>query len=264
MDNFIDQHLDWAILEGNRPGTCAVRGRVLRHFLAGDRDPLTVTRADVMAFLARPLAPQSRAAYLAHLKAFYKWLSDERLLTGPDPTVGLHGPKLPRPVPHPISDSDLRMALTTAPEPLRTWFLIASHQGLRACEIAPLAAEDIVDGRLLIRDGKGGRSDWLPMHPLVEARLAELSTRPGPFWPGLRASMVTERCNRWLRGHGSAYTLHACRHWAATSILRSSGGNLRVAQDLLRHSSPDTTARYTQVVGTELSAALAKIGIGAA
>lgn len=76
--------------------------------------------------------------------------------------------------------------------------------------------------------------------------------------------MVTERCNRWLRLHGSTFTLHACRHWAATSILRSSGGNLRVAQDLLRHATPNTTARYTQVVGTELRAALAKIGLDVA
>lgn len=49
-------------------------------------------------------------------------------------------------------------------------------------------------------------------------------------------------------------TAHQLRHWFGTNVLRA-GGNLRVAQELLRHSSPAITARYTQVDDTERRAA---------
>lgn len=47
-------------------------------------------------------------------------------------------------------------------------------------------------------------------------------------------------------------------------MLRASGGNLRVAQELLRHSSPTTTAVYTAVLGDELRHALDGVDVPAA
>ena len=61
---------------------------------------------------------------------------------------------------------------------------------------------------------------------------------------------------RLFKGLGIEGSIHRCRHWFGTSILRSSGGNLRVAQELLRHASPASTAVYTLIDGTERSAAV--------
>jgi integrase/recombinase XerD len=49
-----------------------------------------------------------------------------------------------------------------------------------------------------------------------------------------------------LRAVGSNATAHQLRHSFGTAVLRSSH-DLRVTQELLRHSSPASTAIYTQV-----------------
>jgi integrase len=40
---------------------------------------------------------------------------------------------------------------------------------------------------------------------------------------------------------------HQLRHWFGTNVLRAADGNLRVAQERLRHASPASTAIYTPV-----------------
>ena len=44
---------------------------------------------------------------------------------------------------------------------------------------------------------------------------------------------------------------HSFRHFYATNLLRN-GVNIRVVQQLLRHSDIKTTARYLHVVGNDL------------
>ena len=49
---------------------------------------------------------------------------------------------------------------------------------------------------------------------------------------------------------------HSLRHFYGTQTLRSSGGNLRVTQELMRHASPATTAIYTKVDDEQMRAAV--------
>jgi integrase/recombinase XerD len=49
---------------------------------------------------------------------------------------------------------------------------------------------------------------------------------------------------------------HACRHFYGTQVLALANGDLRVAQELLRHASPKTTAIYTLVDDTKRRSAL--------
>lgn len=53
-------------------------------------------------------------------------------------------------------------------------------------------------------------------------------------------------------------TPHSLRHNYATRVLKASGGNLRLVQELLGHASPATTARYAQVDMADKVAALVK------
>jgi site-specific recombinase XerC len=62
-----------------------------------------------------------------------------------------------------------------------------------------------------------------------------------------------------MKRQGLPASLHQARHWYGTNVLRSSGGNLRVAQELLRHASPATTAGYTFITSIERADAVAAL-----
>lgn len=50
-------------------------------------------------------------------------------------------------------------------------------------------------------------------------------------------------------------TPHSFRHYFVTIVLHATGGNIRVAQELARHSNISTTQRYTHLVSGELDEA---------
>jgi site-specific recombinase XerD len=50
-------------------------------------------------------------------------------------------------------------------------------------------------------------------------------------------------------------TPHSFRHYFVTIVLHTTGGNIRIAQELARHSSITTTQRYTHLVSGELDEA---------
>jgi integrase/recombinase XerD len=58
---------------------------------------------------------------------------------------------------------------------------------------------------------------------------------------------VTKLASAHLRTVAPGWTLHSCRHAFGTQVYRKSGHDLRMAQQLLRHASPTTTAIYTMV-----------------
>lgn len=60
-----------------------------------------------------------------------------------------------RGVPRPVTDEQLSRILTEAPEPIRTWCLLAAYQGLRCVEISRLDREHITDENLFVVRGKG-------------------------------------------------------------------------------------------------------------
>jgi site-specific recombinase XerD len=54
-------------------------------------------------------------------------------------------------------------------------------------------------------------------------------------------------------------TPHSFRHYFVTTVLRGSGGNLKLAQELARHRNIAVTQRYAHLAGDELDRAYAEI-----
>lgn len=226
------------------------------------RDPLTAVRDDVLAWLAEPAwSAQTRQTYLGHLRGFYSWA----VLAGHldvDPTEGVGPIRVPQTLPKPFSDRQLEQALQQLPQPVHAWFVLAAYAGLRCCEIAGLRGEDIdhETGTLFIRSGKGSAQALLPAHPMVMAELAD-APRTGALWRDGHGRPVTAR-QVSIRGFhalariGVGGSMHRARHSFGTTIYRSSGGDIRVTQELLRHRSPATTARYTLITLDEKRSAL--------
>lgn len=138
--------------------------------------------------------------------------------------------------------------------------------GLRACEVAALALDDIgwSRGELVVR-GKGNQVDRLPLPADVGAAIASYARRSrprvadrhvflrvrapqGPLTAEAVKGIVTTGCSRaGLERIGA----HRLRHTAATEMLRA-GASLSDIAQVLRHRHVDTTAIYAKVDHTSL------------
>lgn len=109
-----------------------------------------------------------------------------------------------------------------------------------------------------VQDGASGRPlSALPLFarhdPAAGRKTLPISTTTG-------RSIVHERVARAL-GPDAAGTItpHSFRHYFVTTVLRGSGGNLKLAQELARHRNIAVTQRYAHLAGDELDRAYEEI-----
>lgn len=272
MAGVIDWHCNDLALANLRASTIAQRrrtiGRLMRHIGIDETQLLEVGPRDLTSFLARPLAPNSRAVETTHLKRFYEWCVDVEILDL-SPGRRLRRPRVPRLLPHPISEGDLAMAVELAePTRIRPWLLLGAFAGLRACEMSGLHSSSMIwdgaPGFIRVEEGKGGNGGVVEISDALADYLAgcELPTS-GWLFPrrdGLDGHvqpwLVSQLANRFLHGIGLPATLHATRHRFGTELMKSSGGNIRVAQEGLRHESIRSTQMYTFVARREVAVAI--------
>lgn len=198
------------------------------------------------------MTAEARACELSHIRSFYQWALLEELIDV-NPTRRLVRPRLQRRVPRPISERDLAKVLELAPDRVRPWLYLAAYEGLRACEIANLRREDILDTAvppmLIVTDGKGGKQRLLPLSPVVVAALSPMPARGWMFLredgqPGPNAPWrVSQAANTVLHRLGIRATLHQLRHRFATKVYANSR-DIRVTQELMGHANVSTTAGY--------------------
>ena len=260
---------DWemfGLAAGWAPKTISMRRLCVRQLArhAGVR-PEDVTTRQVAYWLATFTAPATRASYYRSARAFYTWL----VATGQrvdNPTGALPRPREPRHVPRPVRTADLARAL----EGVRTgrayaYIVLGAYAGLRVHEIAKVRGDDVdVVEKTLHVVGKGAVEASLPMHPRL-VRLAHGMCDDGWWFPSgsasghVGAATVSQTIQLAFARVDVKMTAHQLRHWYGTQILRAAGGNLRVAQECLRHASPATTAQYTLVEDVERRRAVDKL-----
>ena len=246
----------WVVSQQRRalsPNTVTHRRTAVRAFARwlAPRGLVQAARQDIDGFLdERALRPQSRRVWISDLSSFYGWAVAEGFLDE-SPTAQILRPRTPRRLPRPAPSATLAPALAAAPQPLRSWIVLAAYQGLRCQEIAGLEREDIVDesGLLRVVHGKGARERLLPLHPLVLETLMTLPLpRGGPLFPSQRRpslspAALSNAFNRGLREFEVGATAHQLRHWFGTNLYAATH-DLRLTQEMLGHASPATTAIY--------------------
>jgi integrase/recombinase XerC len=250
----VEAHLAHLQLRNLRPSTIEQRRLALRRLARTLGHPILYTNEAQLGrwYAGLKMTAESRACELSHVRSFYQWALLEELIDI-DPTRRLIRPRLQRRIPRPIGEIDLARVLDRAPDRIRPWLYLAAYEGLRACEIANLRREDILDSAdppmLIVTDGKGGKQRLIPLSPIVAAALSPM---PAKGWMFLREDglsgpnapwRVSQAANAVLHRLGTRATLHQLRHRFATKIYANSR-DLRVTQELLGHASPFTTAGY--------------------
>jgi integrase/recombinase XerC len=164
----------------------------------------------------------------------------------------------------------------------RAFILTLADTGLRVHEICKLRRGDIDwnEGRAVLI-GKGDREavvrfssrslaalkDYLavrgkldgrtgkPLHslPLFARHDLGAGTRILPISTTTGRAIVHQRARESLGSDSDgAITPHSFRHYFVTTVLRASGGNLKLAQELARHRNIAVTQRYAHLSDDEL------------
>lgn len=220
------------------------------------------TPDNIQRFLATPgWSKWTRATYHNHLTSLCEFLVAGGWLTH-DPMGDVRQARRPRSLPRPLSDDEMALVIEHArahDDPrILDWITMARRAGLRCHEIAKFSGEHLTDGGLYVH-GKGGREAVLPVHTEIAA-MARRHPRKGHWWPSpagghLRPKTLSTRVSRFFDELGITGSVHRVRHCFGTDLLRA-GNDLRVVQELMRHSSLATTAVYTLVDSDRMAAAI--------
>jgi site-specific recombinase XerD len=100
-------------------------------------------------------------------------------------------------------------------------------------------------------DGSSGRP--LASLPLFARHDKRAGNRVLPISTTTARSIVRQRSDESVNDeHQGTITPHSFRHYFVTTVLRGSGGNLKLAQELARHQNIAVTQRYAHLSDDEL------------
>ncbi|MFQ5658946.1 MAG: site-specific tyrosine recombinase XerD [Gammaproteobacteria bacterium] len=243
-----------------------------------NRQLLQTQSADLLAYLAQQGMNSARtsARRLSSLRRLFQYLLREGRIHH-DPTVNIESPRLGRPLPKSLTESEVEQLLQ-APDVEtdrglrdRAMLEVLYATGLRVSELVGLRLEHINLRQGVVRvTGKGNKErlvplgeeaiDWLQRY-LHEARGSFFKGLPdASLFPSIRGKCMTRQTfwyaiKRYALKAGIRKPLspHVLRHAFATHLLNH-GADLRVVQMLLGHSDISTTQIYTHVARERLKA----------
>ncbi|MFH0769228.1 MAG: site-specific tyrosine recombinase XerD [Chloroflexota bacterium] len=231
------------------------------------------SRHDMLNYLLnlkeRNYTATTQARKVAAAKSFFNFMVAEGNLKD-NPTGNVHSPSLGRPLPKPISVSQVRHLLEqptklAMPEAKRDRAMLELlyASGMRVSELVSLNLDDIdIDGGFVRCFGKGSKERLIPIYRRAALAVEEYvkEARPRLAATSEKALFLNRRGERltrqgfWqiLKGYakaaelGKEVTPHTLRHSFATHML-SGGADLRSVQELLGHANISTTQIYTHL-----------------
>lgn len=289
-DNFLSY---LARVRNYSPNTAAAYAQDLDCFLIWASncgiDVLQATHRDFRRFLSS----LSGAGYakttvnrrLSAVRSLYSWLVREGVIES-NPAAVVSSPKLPKPLPHVLSQEDVEKLLKCADASTPAGALDAAlvellyASGARIGEVASLDVDRIDFSDKSVRlFGKGSKERIVPLYPaalhaldayLAHARPVLLANHKGgltaeeaadaqrALFINARGARMSERSLRARfekllarAGLAGMATPHTMRHTFATEVL-DGGADLRSVQEMLGHASLSTTQIYTHLTPERL------------
>lgn len=127
-------------------------------------------------------------------------------------------------------------------------FLYAS--GCRISEVLSVQRSDIVEGWLKIRFAKGEKERIVPLAPIairaLEVYMQEQDMGSSYIWLNYKGDVLSRISAYKIVKKYLGVSPHVLRHSFASSLIIG-GADLRVVQELLGHSSLETTQIYTHI-----------------
>lgn len=259
--DWINDYALWMTAAGIAGSTLKIYTHYLRRLArsCGQREPADLDVDDLAAFLgSHDWRPETRKSARASMRSFYSWAETTGRMQR-NPARLLRAVRVPNGVPRPAPDDVLAQGLARArSERDRLMVMLAAYAGLRRAEIARAHTSWVVSDGLIVQ-GKGGRVRHVPLHPAVSGRL--LRWPKGYLFPGkIDGHLSPDRVGHILSQLlGAGWTGHTLRHRFAT-LGYAEERDLLAVQQLLGHSKPETTARYTLVAQRSLTRAVMAAG----
>ena len=217
---------------------------------------------------------RTTARRLSSLRRFFQYLVREGR-TKNDPSTRIESPRLGRPLPKTLTESEVEALLNAPDTGTRAGFRdkamleVLYATGLRVSELVGLRLDQINLQQGVVRVvGKGDKErlvplgeesvDWLRRY-IRDVRPEFFKAEPdATLFPSNRGRMMT-RQTFWhavrrytvIAGINKALSPHVLRHAFATHLLNH-GADLRVVQMLLGHSDISTTQIYTHIAKERL------------
>lgn len=235
-----------------------------------DAISLPLLRGWLASLDQRGLARSTLARRAAAARSFTAWCVKQGMAPS-DPGARLASPRATRALPTVLDQDEARVLMDSAavasddgdPSAIRNRAIVelAYATGIRVGEACSIDCVDVdLVHRTVLVHGKGSKDRvvpfgipaWDAVARWIDVR-TELAT-PGEtaLFVGVRGRRIDPRTIRTIVHRLSAdagvpdIAPHALRHSAATHVLEG-GADLRTVQELLGHSSLETTQRYTHV-----------------
>jgi site-specific recombinase XerD len=259
------EYVDYLLAQGLSPKTVGEYQRKIRQSLewcSNHRISLfSATPSDLVGLASIvPASASSRRQLRSALQHWWDWMGR------PDPPV--KAIRVPRKPPgrcralEPAQARDLvKHAIGWHPEGLAV--LLGMYAALRVAEIAS-SRWDRIDGDTLTVMGKGDRTRYLPIHPVLGSELDTAHKRSRSEWlfPGSRGRPYVTTATVWgwcktvAAGVGiEGMQTHQLRH-SCLATMNDGTGDLRATQEFAGHARPETTSIYTRVTAQRLTDAV--------
>lgn len=272
----VDRFLDMLAAEaGASRNTIAAYRNDLEKSAADLDGPLGSAGRDALGALGlrwSGLAASTVARRSSALRRFYRFLVDDGLRSD-DPSAALPKPRLQRPLPRVLSETDVEAIFNAAQDKAASGEPLAQRNlallellygsGLRASEVISLPRGAVRPGQpFLILRGKGEKERLVPISSRAQTAVKDwlASVPASSIWlfPSGSKHLSRVRLFQLVRAMAAdagiaPYRIspHVLRHAFATHLL-SGGADLRVLQALLGHADIATTQIYTHVDAARL------------
>lgn len=210
--------------------------------------------------------PETRRSYRSGIRGFFSWAKEIGTIDD-DPAAKLPQVSIPKTAPRPAPDDVYQQGLANADARTALMLQLGAKVGLRRGEIARVHTKDLRHGPMgaqLLVHGKGAKERVVPIASQLAVMIAAGAAGHTPHAPTTGWLFPSERgghisphwvgqlCSAALPG---GWTLHTLRHAFATKAYRGTR-DIRAVQELLGHSNPTITQRYTAVDDDAMRAAM--------